>query len=172
MKEIPTWLSLLISTIPTLLSFVLTKPIIEEARIGRLKKSLLNHFRLKISIEVANVLPEKEMGTEKDDYIAICKNSLNEYFSANSFFLIDFLYCENLFKSYIKWLRCFKYGIIIIPTITILSIIVLKIVYHKNVSIVIPLITVVLIILLWILMEYRKDKCNDLCSKYEITDDK
>ena len=172
------WVSIGIPSIASIFAWVFTKPVQEEARIGRLRKNLLSHFRFKISVEIANVLPDKTDKIQKDHYVAICRDTLNEYFSGNSMLLTDFLGCEKLFKSYIKFLRYFKYGVVLIPVIGILlgviSKIFLKNTYHGIILIILISLIIVLpllIILLWFLMETKKDKYHDLCSKYEVIDD-
>ena len=159
----------------SILTWIFTRPVDEEARIGRLRKNLLSHFRFKMSIEVSNVLPEKTIEIQKDDYVAICRDKLNEYFSTNSKLLMDFLGCERLFKSYIMHLRCFKYGIIIIPIIGGVIVFILKELFKNEVStlyyVIVSIVLILIIVFLWFLMEKTKDNYHDLCSKYEVVDD-
>lgn len=159
----------------SILAWVFKKPNEEEARIGRLRKSLLTNFRFKISVEVAKVLPVKSTRKTKDEYVATCQNNLIEYFSANSELLLDFLGCEQLHKSYIRCFRNLKYGVIIIPIIGVIFFIISMVFFKNDVSsfyyVGVSIFLVLLIIFLWISMERKKDKYHDLCSKYEVIDD-
>jgi hypothetical protein len=153
------------------IAWVFSRPNSEETRIWRLRKELLSDLRMRISVDVAQVVPEKVSDLQHDEYVAICRSKLVEYFAVNSSIVIDLLECEKLYKGFIRYIRAFKYAVVVVPILGIVASLVL---YMKDYPTLVyagtPVLLVLLIVVLWILMERKKDKYHDLCAKYEITE--
>ena len=153
---------------------LITKPFIEKGKTDVLRKSFLETVRIRMAVDVANSLPEKEQEITTDDYVEICKTKLNDYFSANSTLIIDFLNSERVYKSYVKSFKSFKYGIVCIPVLTIIFGVLIFIFQRSLLTLKVcgisVCILIFLIILLWGIKERKIDKYSDLCDKYEVTE--
>lgn len=152
----------------------ITKPTAEKTKTDALRKSLLETLRFKMAVEVAACLPVKKKKTPDDDYLEMCRSSLNNYFSANSPVIVDFLDSERAYRSYVRYFKVFKYAIVVIPIITILGGIIsflffCDILSLKRVGVVICIL-ISFILLFWFLKERHRDKYDDLCSKYEVVE--
>lgn len=169
-------LNLLFAFIPAVISTilgVLGRPFDEKLKVERQRKNLLDGLRFKISIEVSQVIPVKNFDDTQDDYVLICREGLKEYFASNSGSLIDLINTEKIFTSYIRYFKLFKYAFVGIPIFAIISGILLAL-FNKlslNLCLIGILFSLVIIGILWFIMENRKDKFSDLCSKYEIVCD-
>lgn len=120
-----TILQALAPILAAVIAWVFTKPANEEARVGRLRKELLSDLRIRVSVEVAQILPEKVSDLQHDEYVAICKRNLVEYFAANSLIVMDLLECEQVYNAFIRYVRVFKYAVVVIPILGILASLVL-----------------------------------------------
>jgi hypothetical protein len=153
---------------------LIMKPFSEKGEIDALRKSFLETVRIRMAVDVANSLPEKDQGTTTDDYVEICKTKLNDYFSANSMLIVDFLNSERVYKSYVKAFRLFKYGIVCIPVLTLILGVLLFIFKRGLLTMSVCGISVcilfLLIIILWAIKEIKRDKYSDLCNKYEVAE--
>lgn len=153
---------------------IITKPFSEKAKTDALRKNLLETLRFRMAVEVSDCLPEKKPETLKDDYVEMCKTKLNDYFSANSSVIVDFLNSEKMYQSYVRLFKFFKYGIVGIPVLTILCGIISFIFWRdiltlKNCGVTASILILVLFAL-WGLKEFKRDKYSDLCSKYEVVE--
>lgn len=171
-------ISIILSSLgPTIIATMfalVTKPFAERSKVDALRKSFLETIRFRMAAEVAANLPQKLKKIADDDYVEMCKTKLNEYFASNSDVLIDFLHSEKLYRSYGKFFKIFKYGIVLIPVVAILCVIITFICFHdiltlKNCGVFVAGL-LVLLFLLWSFKENRRDQYNDMCSKYEVTE--
>jgi hypothetical protein len=153
---------------------LITKPFSEKGKTDILRKSFLETVRIRMAVDVANSLPEKEQETTSDDYVEICKTKLNDYFSANSTLIVDFLNSENVYKSYVKSFKSFKYGIVCTPVLTLILGVLIFIFKRSLLTLKVCGISVcilfVLIIVLWVIKEIKRDKYSGLCDKYEVAE--
>jgi len=152
----------------------ITKPTTEKIKTDALRKSLLETLRFRMAVEIATCLPVKKKQTPDDDYLAMCRSSLNDYFSANSTVIVDFLNSERAYRSYVRYFKVLKYAIVVIPIFTILVGIISflfcsEILSVKRVGVVICTL-IFFILIIWYLKERHKDKYDDLCSKYEVVE--
>jgi len=153
--------------------WIFTKPTDEEKRINQLRKNLLVHLRFKTSYELSKSIPIKE-DVNFEDYMAIVTDALNSYLSSNSSIMIEIFSSENLFKSYIKTLRIFKYAVIIIPIICMIFFLFIKFILLVEtiyIYIYIVVACIMLLMIILIFMERKKDKYHDLCTRYEVMND-
>lgn len=152
----------------------ITKPTTEKTKTDALRKNLLETLRFKIAVEIAACLPVKKKKTPDDDYLEMCRSSLNNYFSANSPVIVDFLDSERAYRSYVRYFKVFKYAIVVIPIITILGGIISFLFFRDILSLkrvgVVICILISFILLFWFLKERHRDKYDDLCSKYEVVE--
>ncbi len=152
----------------------ITKPTAEKTKTDALRKNLLETLRFKIAVEVAACLPVKKKKTPDDDYLEMCRSSLNNYFSANSPMIVDFLDSERAYRSYVRYFKVFKYAIVVIPIFTVLVGIIsflfcCDILSLKRVGVAICIL-IFFIVFFWCLKERHRDKYGDLCSKYEVVE--
>lgn len=157
-----------ISTMFTLI----TKPFAEKSEVDTFRKSFLETIRFRMAIKVAALLPQKLKKTTDDDYVEMCKTKLSEYFASNSDLLVDFLYSEKLYHSYVKFFKLFKYGVVLIPVLAILCGLISFICFRdiltlKNCGLFVAGLLVFLFFL-WCFKENKRDKYSDLCAKYEV----
>lgn len=176
-KEVVDWLDIAKALGPGILTAILaliTKPFIERGKIDSLRKSLLTAMRFKMAYEVAGTLPEKKKDVKKDDYVEICATKLNEYFSSNPELVVDFLRSNQIYRSYIRRFKFFKYGIVVISILTLTSGFIVFLNHREilttNIFCYVLGGIAVLFLALWYLKEQRKDSFIDLCSKYEVTE--
>jgi len=158
----------------TALFGIFMKSFRERSKIDSLRKSFLATIRFKMALDVANSLPEKNEDIRHDDYVEICANELNEYFSANSDLIVDFMNSEKVYKSYVVSFKFFKYGIVIIPLIAMVCGLILLVSRRDVLTFTTCCFSAILLILiifiLWILKERKNDRYVDLCSKYEVVE--
>ena len=160
---------------PAVISVVfalITKPFNEKSKVDALRKSFLEAIRFRMAVEVAAKVPQKLKKVADDDYVEMCKTTLNEYFANNSDLLVDFLYSENLYGSYGKFFKIFKYGIVLIPGVAILCGFISFMYFRdilnvKNCGLFL-VVCLALLFILWFFKEHRRDQYTDLCSKYEV----
>jgi len=152
----------------------ITKPTAEKTKIDALRKNLLETLRFKMAVEVAVCLPVKKKKMPDDDYLEMCRSSLNNYFSANSPVIVDFLGSERAYRSYVRYFKVFKYAIVVIPIFAILvgfiSFVFWRDVLSLESATIVICILILFILLFWWLKERRRDKYDDLCSKYEVVE--
>jgi len=172
-----TGLAILLGFGPAIISAVfalITKPFSEKSKFDLLRKSFLEAIRFRMAAEVAAILPQKLKKVVDDDYVEMCKTKLNEYFASNSDLLNDFLTSEKLYRSYVRFFKIFKYGIVLIPIIVILCAIFSYIYFRDIINIkncgLFVAVLLVLLFLMWGLKEHKRDSYSDLCSKYEVTE--
>lgn len=162
------------STIISAMFALITKPFSEKSKFDLLRKSFLETVRFRMAAEVAAILPQKIKRVADDDYVEMCKTKLNEYFAGNSDLLNDFLTSEKLYRSYVRFFKIFKYGIVLIPIIVVLCAIIYYIYFREIINIkncgLFVAASLVLLFSLWALKEHKRDKYGDLCSKYEVTE--
>lgn len=158
----------------TALFGIFMKSFTERSKIDSLRKSFLATIRLRMAIDVADILPEKNEDMKHDDYVEICANKLNEYFSANSDLIVDFMNSEKIYKSYVVSFKFFKYGIVIIPLVTMVCGLILLVCRRDVLTFTTCCFSAILLLLiifiLWVLKEHKNDRYVDLCSKYEVVE--
>ncbi len=165
-------ISFLGTSIAGLISWLIVNPSREETRINYLRKNIRSYVRVKLAYEIAKILPIKTEQINHDDFYQQCREEVDKYLDSNSDLLISYYDCNKLSSSCISYLRIFKYVVIISPIIGLLMVLLpfafINHVLDSNYYILITSLLVIVIIGCAVIMERKKDKFNDLGTKFEV----